>query len=100
MKKQKIHIIVGPTASGKSSLAFRMAKGQSGQIVNADAFQVYSGLRVLTARPTADEEKEIPHHLYGYGDDNLHIYACSVPPFNWSTDRSFIIPMVFIKTRQ
>lgn len=71
MKKQKIHIVVGPTASGKSSLAFRMAKEQSGQIVNADAFQVYSGLRVLTARPTADEEKEISHHLYGYGDDNF-----------------------------
>ena len=71
MKKQKINIVVGPTASGKSSLAFQMAKELSGQIVNADAFQVYSGLRVLTARPTIQDENEVPHHLYGYADNNF-----------------------------
>ena len=70
MKKQKINIVVGPTASGKSSLAFQMAKELFGQIVNADAFQVYSGLRILTARPNEDEEKEIKHYLYGYADNN------------------------------
>ncbi len=71
MKKQKIHIVVGPTASGKSSLAFQMGKKLSGQIVNADAFQVYSGLRVLTARPTIQDENEIPHYLYGYADNDF-----------------------------
>lgn len=71
MKKQKINIVVGSTASGKSSLAFQMAKELSGQIVNADAFQVYSGLRVLTARPTIQDENEVPHHLYGYADNNF-----------------------------
>ena len=71
MKKQKINIVVGPTASGKSSLAFQMAKELSGQIVNADAFQVYSGLRVLTARPTIQDENEVPHHLYGYADNDF-----------------------------
>lgn len=68
MKKQKINIIIGPTASGKSKIAIEMAQKISGQIVNADAFQVYKDLRILTARPSEEDEKKIPHYLYGYVD--------------------------------
>ena len=61
-------LICGPTASGKSSLAMRLAKLTGGYIVNADALQVYDHWRVLTARPSADDENEVPHRLYGHVD--------------------------------
>lgn len=60
-------LIAGPTASGKSALALREA-AKGGVIVNADASQVYAGWRVLTARPSAEEEAEAPHRLYGHVD--------------------------------
>ena len=69
MKKQKVIIIAGPTASGKSGLALDLAEKIKGEIVNADAFQVYEGLQILTARPRTDEMRGIPHHLYGYVDN-------------------------------
>ncbi|WP_062011072.1 tRNA (adenosine(37)-N6)-dimethylallyltransferase MiaA [Aureimonas sp. AU4] len=59
-------LIAGPTASGKSALAVRLAKHWGGVVVNADALQVYDGLRILTARPRDDEMEEVPHHLYGH----------------------------------
>ncbi|QBY00541.1 tRNA (adenosine(37)-N6)-dimethylallyltransferase MiaA [Rhodophyticola sp. CCM32] len=59
-------LIAGPTASGKSALALSIAERQGGQIVNADALQVYDGWRILTARPTATEEARAPHALYGH----------------------------------
>lgn len=59
-------LIAGPTASGKSALARARAREGPSVIVNADSMQVYSGLRVLTARPTADEEAETPHRLFGH----------------------------------
>ena len=68
MIKQKIDVIVGPTASGKSGYALKIAQKTSGQIVNADAFQVYRDLRILTARPTVEDEGKVPHYLYGYAD--------------------------------
>ena len=68
MIKQKIDIIVGPTASGKSGFALKQALKNKGQIVNADAFQVYQDLRILTARPSIEDEKIVPHYLYGYAD--------------------------------
>ena len=55
MKKQQVYIIAGPTASGKSGLALDLAEKIDGEIVNADAFQVYDGLQILTARPTLQE---------------------------------------------
>jgi tRNA dimethylallyltransferase len=58
-------IIAGPTASGKSALALALAEAFDGVIINADALQVYSGLRVLTARPDAATMKRAPHALYG-----------------------------------
>ena len=59
-------LIAGPTASGKSALALSIARAQGGVIVNADALQVWSCWRVLTARPSAADEAEAPHALYGH----------------------------------
>ncbi|MGD9738729.1 MAG: tRNA (adenosine(37)-N6)-dimethylallyltransferase MiaA [Bauldia sp.] len=59
-------LIAGPTASGKSALARTLAEERPSIIVNADSMQVYDGLRILTARPTAEEEAEFPHRLYGH----------------------------------
>jgi tRNA dimethylallyltransferase len=58
-------IVAGPTASGKSALALDLARAVGGVIINADSMQVYRELRVLTARPTPDEEAAAPHRLYG-----------------------------------
>lgn len=59
-------LIAGPTASGKSALALEIAARQGGVIVNADASQVYACWRVITARPSAEEEAQAPHLLYGH----------------------------------
>ena len=61
-------LIAGPTASGKSALALELAERFGGVIINADSMQVYSDLRIITARPTPEEEKRIPHRLYGFVD--------------------------------
>ncbi len=58
-------IVAGPTASGKSALALALAHRLNGTIINADAMQVYRELRMLTARPTQQDEAQIPHRLYG-----------------------------------
>lgn len=68
MKRPKVILIAGPTASGKSALALGLAERSGGVIVNADSMQVYRDLRVLTARPTAAEEARAPHVLYGHVD--------------------------------
>lgn len=64
----RIWLIGGPTASGKSALAIRLAQALDGEIVGADALQIYRDLRVLTARPSAEDEALVPHHLYGVAD--------------------------------
>jgi len=61
-------LIAGPTASGKSALALALAERISGIIINADSMQVYRDFRVLTARPTREEEALVPHLLYGHVD--------------------------------
>ena len=60
--------LCGPTASGKSSLAISLAQSLGGEIVNADAFQLYRGLETLTAAPSTEEQSTVPHHLYGVLD--------------------------------
>ncbi len=59
-------LIAGPTASGKSALAMEIAERFGGAILNADAFQIYSNWRVLTARPSKVDEYKAPHFLYGH----------------------------------
>ena len=58
--------IAGPTASGKSAWALEIAKSVGGEIINADALQVYADLQILSARPTAAEMDGVPHHLFGH----------------------------------
>lgn len=67
---KKIYVIVGSTASGKSNLAVNIAKSINGEIVNADSIQVYKDIPILTARPSLEDECNIPHHLYGYLDEH------------------------------
>ena len=62
----KIVLISGPTASGKSEFAIKLAKKINGEIVNADSMQVYKELRILSARPKIKDYYNIKHHLYGY----------------------------------
>lgn len=59
-------LIAGPTASGKSALALRLAEERRGVVINADSMQVYRELRLLTARPAAEDEARAPHALYGH----------------------------------
>ena len=64
--KSKIILIYGPTASGKSLFAIRLAKKINGEAINADSMQVYKELKIITARPFQKDYKNIRHHLYGF----------------------------------
>lgn len=71
----KAVLIAGPTASGKSALALELALNAGGIVINADSMQVYRDLRVITARPTPDEEARVPHRLYGHVDAAVNFSA-------------------------
>ena len=64
--KSKIILIYGPTASGKSQFAVKLAKKINGEIINADSMQVYKELRILSARPSTKDYQKVKHHLYGF----------------------------------
>ena len=64
--KSKIILIYGPTASGKSQFAVKLAKKINGEIINADSMQVYKELKILSARPFKKDQQKISHHLYGF----------------------------------
>jgi tRNA dimethylallyltransferase len=68
VSKPETILIAGPTASGKSALALALAEKFGAEIINADSMQVYCDLRVITARPSVEEEQRIPHRLYGHVD--------------------------------
>ena len=74
-------LIAGPTASGKSALALALTERLGGTIVNADSAQVYRDLRLVSARPTPEDEARVPHRLYGYRDG---AQACSAA--DWAQD--------------
>ena len=80
------YFICAPTATGKSSLAIRLAKKIGGKIINADSMQVYSNLEILTARPSKSDHKEVDHLLYGYvnGSERYNVAK-------WCNDISIII---------
>ena len=61
-------VIAGPTASGKSALAIALADRNDGVVINADSAQVYRDLRVVTARPSPEDEARVPHRLFGHVD--------------------------------
>ncbi|MBR5202035.1 MAG: tRNA (adenosine(37)-N6)-dimethylallyltransferase MiaA [Clostridia bacterium] len=66
MKKNPVIAVVGPTASGKTSLSIEIAKNFSGQVVSADSMQIYEKMNIATAKPTEDEMQGIKHHLIGF----------------------------------
>ena len=68
LERPKVALIAGPTASGKSALALMLAEKHRGTVINADSMQVYADLRILTARPTVEEERRAPHRLFGHVD--------------------------------
>ncbi len=80
-------LIAGPTASGKSALALELARATGGVIINTDSMQVYRDLRVITARPTPEEEAVVPHRLYGHVDAAVNFCGSpgATPPasFRW-----------------
>src|SRR6478609_7647574 len=71
----KAVLIAGPTASGKSALALELAQRTGGVVINTDSMQVYRDLRVLTARPTPEDEARAPHRLYGHVDASINFSA-------------------------
>jgi tRNA dimethylallyltransferase len=82
----QVILIAGPTASGKSALALTLAGKRGGVIVNADSMQVYRDLRVITARPTPDQEARAPHALYGHVDAAVR-YSVGA----WSLDAAAVL---------
>jgi len=72
---KKIILIAGPTASGKSKLAIKIAKKIKGEIINADSMQVYKDFSVLSSRPSSSDLKKIKHHLYGFLSVKKHFSA-------------------------
>ncbi len=85
-KRQKVVVISGPTASGKTSLGVDLALALKGEIVSADSMQVYRGMDVGTAKPTPEEQKGIPHHLLDVVDPDEE--------FNAATYNSMAIPKI------
>jgi len=79
--RPRLALIAGPTASGKSALALALAERTGGIVVNADSAQVYADLRIISARPSPEEERRVPHRLYGYRDAAL---PCSAA--DWAAD--------------
>jgi len=71
----KAVLIAGPTASGKSALALELAQKSGGVVINTDSMQVYRDLRIITARPTIEEETRAPHRLYGHVDASVNFSA-------------------------
>ena len=65
-QENKVILLAGPTASGKSKLAIQLAKHFNGEIINADSMQIYKEISILTSRPTLRDTKVIRHHLYGF----------------------------------
>ena len=73
MSAEELVVIMGPTASGKSALALDVARRRGGEIVSVDSMQLYRNLEIGTAQPTAEERREIPHHLVGCFDFHQRI---------------------------
>lgn len=69
-KTEKVIVVVGPTASGKTSLGVALAKSLNGEVVSCDSMQIYKGMPIASAAPTEDETEGIPHHLVGFKNPN------------------------------
>lgn len=87
-----IYAVAGPTTSGKTALAVELALRAGGEIVNFDSVQIYKGIEIATAKPTATERRGVPHHLIDYVDPNVNYTAA-----DWARDAAEKI--VEIETR-
>jgi len=85
-----IQVVIGPTASGKSSRALALAKQNNGVVINCDAMQSYDALHTLTAQPSIAEQDGIPHHLYGHLHPSKHYSA-----IDWRCDAIEQIEVAF-----
>ena len=65
-QEKKVILLAGPTASGKSKLAIKLARGFNGEIINADSMQIYKEISLLTSKPDLKDTKMVKHHLYGF----------------------------------
>ena len=92
MTERKVILIFGPTASGKSKTALKIASKINSVIINADSLQVYKDLKILTSRPTTNDEELIPHRLYGHIKGDLQYTVA-----NWLNDVSIEIESIFFK---
>jgi len=90
----KAVLIAGPTASGKSALALQLAQTHDAVIINADSMQVYRDLRIITARPTVEEEVRVPHRLYGQVDAAVNFSAGA-----WVTDAASVLAEARVQHR-
>ena len=72
---KKLLLLAGPTASGKSDLAIKLAKKLNGEIINADSMQVFKEFSILSSRPTLIQTKKVKHHLYGFISVKKHFSA-------------------------
>jgi tRNA dimethylallyltransferase len=93
-ESSKAVLIAGPTASGKSALALELAQKTGGVVINADSMQVYRDLRVITARPTPEEEAKVPHRLYGHVDAAVNFSAG-----HWVADAAAVLAEVRAQNR-
>jgi tRNA dimethylallyltransferase len=84
--KKSIYAIAGPTCSGKTALAVRLAKRVGGEVVNFDSVQLYRGIEIATAKPTEEEKQGISHHLIDYVDPNVDYTAA-----DWAADAAKVI---------
>ena len=94
MKKERIIIILGPTAAGKSDLAVQIAKDFDGEIISADSRQIYKGMDIASNKITKDAMQSIPHHLLDIVDPNED-YSL----FNWQQDAFKAIKKILAKNR-
>ena len=84
--EKRIYAIAGPTCSGKTALAVRLAKHVGGEVVNFDSVQLYRDIEIATAKPTEEEKQGIPHHLIDYVDPNIDYTAA-----DWAADAKIAI---------
>ena len=91
---KKIIILGGPTASGKSKFALKLASKINGEIINADSMQVYKYFSILTSQPKKNDYNLIPHHLYGYIDVNMQYNA-----IKWLSDAKLKIKTILNKKK-
>ncbi|HKX83628.1 MAG TPA: tRNA (adenosine(37)-N6)-dimethylallyltransferase MiaA [Pyrinomonadaceae bacterium] len=84
--QRPIYAISGPTASGKTALAVKLALHVGGEVINFDSVQIYKGIEIATAKPTEEEKHGVPHHLIDYVDPNINYTAA-----HWARDAIEVI---------